>query len=430
MSRLPATNRTTAISRVQASSRYNKSGQDSIVWSGYTWSVRDGGVGGPGIGSWSNKNVWVTPNDSVKLRLTNPSGALPIGSEIVNTSVGLGYGTYTIVVDADLTQLQKNVVFGGLFPFSYGNPYIEFDVNEVSKWDGGYATTQLSHNVWYGTDPENPSRTAAIRSIKSNNLQTHRLIWSEGSAIFDSYVGNGTGGLNYFHTEVTSNIPTPTTEQVYINLWAYAEGAATSDDEIAGGTEITIRSFNFVSATAKDTYTTIAGADDGHVNNAASPVFNNDSAFTTIGKAGTSNPYSGFYRFDNLQIPVGATITSAKMTLTSTAALSGGTCNLTLGFCAEDDATAPTDVATYNAKTTGTTTAWDAVGAWASGESYETPDLAASLQPIIDRAGWVNGNAVCLLVQNNNSSNNAYRQSKTQEAGVNAPVLTVTWSAA
>lgn len=42
---------------------------------------------------------------------------------------------------------------------------------------------------------------------------------------------------------------------------------------------------------------------------------------------------------------------------------------------------------------------WVDVIPWVAGETYKTPDLAAVLQQVVDRAGWKKGNAVVVLVR-------------------------------
>ena len=152
-----------------------------MLWKGYTWNFRDGGIGGPGFAGWSANNI-VGPdaNDYVTLRLTN-SGNSPVGAEMEATQ-SLGYGTYTLVVGSRLDNLDKNVVFGGLFPYFGGTPFIEFDVCEVSSWDGdgdfGNGVVYVSHNSWYG-NPANPSRSHNSAVMDSGQVHTFVLRWED-----------------------------------------------------------------------------------------------------------------------------------------------------------------------------------------------------------------------------------------------------------
>lgn len=383
-----------------------------FVWKGYTWDVRDGGTGGPGFGGWSENNVSVDGDGYLNLKITNPTGDSPIGSQIVSQTTGLGYGTYTITVGTRLDNIDKNIVFGGLFPFYYGNPYIELDVNETSKWDT--ESSVISHTVWYGSNPESPSNLSKSSATPSDVVQTHRLIWEEGRATFDSFIGSNTAGIPYFHTQINENVPEPSTEALVINLWAYAEGNPTADDIDIPETTVIVRDISYSPHIPTTLSTVVGSADDGQINNAASPVFNNTFNYITAGRI-SGNYYSAYCRFDDLRIPNGATIVSARAIFQSTANRTGNNANFNLHFCAEDDAVSPTDVDTFNNKSLTTGVAWNTVEGWEINANYATPDLKVALQEVINRSGWDSGQAVCLMINNNNSTSGAYRQAKSHD---------------
>jgi hypothetical protein len=158
---------------------------------------------------------------------------------------GWGYGTYTVVVEGDLAAFDKNIVFGGLFPFYYGTPFLEFDVCETSKWDDDYPNVIILHAMQFGTFDQRFKKMQVI-NIPSDTVQTHRLIWQPGKATFDSFIGEGTGGTNYFHTEFTSDVPVPGSEVVVFNMWTFC-GTETPDstDLAAPETSVIIRDFTF-----------------------------------------------------------------------------------------------------------------------------------------------------------------------------------------
>ena len=217
----------------------------TIVWKGYTWNLRNDGVSSPGYGTWSRANILgPDANGYLTFKITNPTRVQPIGCEMSSQKVGWGYGTYTVVVEGDMTAFNKNIVFGGLFPFFYGTPYIEFDVNEASKWDGDYRYTVIDHVVWYGTFSQR-FKLVQVSDIPSDTVQTHRLIWQPGIATFDSFIGTGTGGKNYFHTEIKSHVPAPGSEVVVFNMWVYAGTAPDATDLAAPETSVIIRDFTF-----------------------------------------------------------------------------------------------------------------------------------------------------------------------------------------
>lgn len=133
---------------------------ETVSWKGYTWLMRNGDIGDPGFGGWSDANV-VGPdaNDYLTLKLTNNEDEdSPVGCQIENSTAGLGYGTYTTVVQGNFEDFDKNVVFEGMtihFPNpNYPNstdPCAEFNAGETTSWDDPWSYVLLAHhNSWYG----------------------------------------------------------------------------------------------------------------------------------------------------------------------------------------------------------------------------------------------------------------------------------------
>lgn len=221
-------------------------------WKGYSWNLRDGGgAGGPGFGRWAAANIsGPDGNDYITMNITN-AGNDPVGCEMFMSS-GLGYGTYTIVVEKDFTTLDKNVVFGGLFPYFGGSPFIEFDVNEISAWDNedadGYGANvpYVSHNSWYNGGA---SRTHTSAIMPSDTVTTHTLRWEPGIATYNSYIGTGTGGTLIKNSVHNTNIPVPSSEVPIINLWVYATGTPGGTDTDVPATSVVLRDFYWVPLT-------------------------------------------------------------------------------------------------------------------------------------------------------------------------------------
>lgn len=224
---------------------------NGFAWCGYNWDIREKLTpGGPGIGTWERPNV--TPPDTngyVTMSVTNPTGSAPIGCQITNTTTGLGYGTYTLVVGSRLDTLDKSIVFGGFFPFFYGNPYIEIDGGEASAW-GHNTPVSISHSNWYGADPDNPTQVMAdpFEIVATTDpVTTHRMIWSPNQITFDTFVGEGVDGVLLGHHVITSHIPVPATEQVLINMWVFGGGDQVGTD-VPARTDIILRSFSYDSS--------------------------------------------------------------------------------------------------------------------------------------------------------------------------------------
>ena len=225
----------------------------TVDWMGYTWDLREGPTGGPGFGLWTSANV-DGPDGSgfLTIQITNPTGSSPIGAEMDSQTTGLGYGTYKLVTGSRLDNLDKNIVFGGLFPYYGGSPAIEFDVGEVSSWDGadaegyGVGVNYVSHNSWYN---DFANRTHSTAVMDSGEVHTFVFKWEAGQATYDTYIGADTCGTLLKHSVHTTSIPVPSTEIAIINLWLYDnDGAATAaaadaDDIDAPAKDIILRSF-------------------------------------------------------------------------------------------------------------------------------------------------------------------------------------------
>lgn len=195
-------------------------GSLQFTWKGYTWNKRIH------IGDYSTNKPMSVSNvsgpdgsDYLTLKITNPSRSAPAGAEIFSDQRGFGYGIYTVVVDASLAGIDPKTIFGGLFLFDFTSPpdYREIDVNEVRNYNGN-TNIQILHSHVYNNSGVRAFITDNV-DVDSSSVQTHRLIWEPSKLTFDSFIGTGTGGTNYFHSVQTTNLPTPGLERVHFNIW-------------------------------------------------------------------------------------------------------------------------------------------------------------------------------------------------------------------
>ena len=135
-------------------------------------------------------------------------------------------------------------------------------------------------------------------------------------------------------------------------------------------------------------------------------------------------------RFTGVSIAQAATINSATLSVRAKENQSGATCNLKV-FCDDsDNATAPTNATTFNGKTLTTGTSWSSVPSFTLDTWYSAPDIATEVQAVINRSGWVSGNALQTFIKNNASSSNAYRALYDySDSSANAPKLDITYTA-
>ena len=130
-------------------------------------------------------------------------------------------------------------------------------------------------------------------------------------------------------------------------------------------------------------------------------------------------------RFAGVRLPRGARIASARLTLATYG--DGGTKPLSLVYSA--DAAGNSDPLSYayhdfsGRVRTAQTVTQAAVPAWGNGE-WQSPELAAIVQEVVDGAGWVSGNALTLILESDGGS----RYIGTADNGM-AAVLTVNYTA-
>jgi len=111
-------------------------------------------------------------------------------------------------------------------------------------------------------------------------------------------------------------------------------------------------------------------------------------------KSGSADQVIGL-RFQNLNIPAGAIISSAMIRFKSAARKSVDTSLVIKGENA-DNASAFTSTAHDISARPDTTASvsWNTVPTWTNGAFYETPELATIVQEVVNRGGWAANNAM------------------------------------
>jgi hypothetical protein len=149
-------------------------------------------------------------------------------------------------------------------------------------------------------------------------------------------------------------------------------------------------------------------ADDGHSYNAGA-TFVSGTSTLSVGKGGNDSQWlMAWQRFTSVAIPARSTIMVAYLQERTP---NSDTDNPSLRIYAEDvdDAVAPTDATDRQGKVNTTAyTDWvldDSV----AGEWDDSPSLVTVIQEIVDRPGWVSGNAIQFLINNNGSGTNVIR---------------------
>lgn len=162
-----------------------------------------------------------------------------------------------------------------------------------------------------------------------------------------------------------------------------------------------------------------ADTDDGHWIEGTS-TFTNGIVVVQIGYNGNgaNTSSNGFFRFDNIAIAQGTTISTAIMDFFPFGTNSSTTVNLRISAIDADDAAAPTTFAGAEGATrTAAFVDWNSVPTFTADTPIDSIDFASVVQEIIDRPGWVSGSAIVMYFEDNGSSVavNNFRQSSTAE---------------
>lgn len=173
---------------------------------------------------------------------------------------------------------------------------------------------------------------------------------------------------------------------------------------------------------ASGTFYSAAGGDDGYTKQSTS-YFSNSTNALYLGTY--TDDYDCFLRFPNIVIPVGSTVTSAILTLydyvTEPAQNPGGTIYMN----DEDDAVAPTNFAETEALSETAASVVFTVGAQTANAAHLTPDISAAVQEVINRAGWVEGNALMVVIRSGGSWTGSFHSYE----AFYQPHLDITWTA-
>lgn len=151
------------------------------------------------------------------------------------------------------------------------------------------------------------------------------------------------------------------------------------------------------------TYNPIANTDDGSW---VWTTFYDSLNYLFIGYGG-GPPDASFIRFTNVTIPQGASITSCILKLFSsgtTADDPGDYPNVNIYFNNVGNAVAPTSVEEGEALVLTAAVTWTAIPNWEDFVQYSSPDLTAILQTVVDRGDFASGNAVQVVIKDDNSA--------------------------
>lgn len=171
-----------------------------------------------------------------------------------------------------------------------------------------------------------------------------------------------------------------------------------------------------------------AGNDDAH-ESGISTAFNAVAATVDIraNSSGSSRRNGGF-RFTNVTIPPGSTISAATISIWPTSA----SFDDMLADWYADDVDNAADFAasaTVTGRTRTTATVLWSADSIGSGAFVSSPDLAAVIQEVIDRAGWASGNALVILAIGRSSATKNANAESYDSTPAHAAKLDITYTA-
>ncbi len=169
-------------------------------------------------------------------------------------------------------------------------------------------------------------------------------------------------------------------------------------------------------------------------------------ALTSDERAGygqaTEYKYGSGMRWQNVTVPRGSVITAASIRFTAQVTIGNTVVNSRITGEAVDNAAAFSTLEDYQARRgtvvggatddniTAAQVDWDNIPAWSAEAEYDTPDITAIIQEIVNRPGWNNGNSLVLFWDDheNRSDNNdwTWRRAYSYDGdSAKAPVLNV-----
>lgn len=147
-------------------------------------------------------------------------------------------------------------------------------------------------------------------------------------------------------------------------------------------------------------------------------------------KQGTSNEQIVGVRFQNIQIPQGATIVSSELEFRIRSTNSAAASLTVYGQAVDDAATfAGTNFNISSRAKTTASVAWNNLPNPAAGQALTTPDLTAIVQEVVNRGGWASGNDMAFIIQAQGTASGPRNVEAYETSPGRAPYLRITYQA-
>ena len=171
----------------------------------------------------------------------------------------------------------------------------------------------------------------------------------------------------------------------------------------------------------------VASGDDGQYSFQTGTDFDASGSYVLcLSNQGSDFTVASFYRFTNVTIPAGSTITAATIEVDAYSEFAPDA-NFRIHMNDVDDAVAPTNVTEGKALVATTaSTAWVEDGVAISVAT--SPDFTAAVQEVVDRGGWASGQDMMVMFLPNTDNTRQFRVRSYDNAGT-IPEITITYTA-
>ncbi len=187
------------VSCEQSEAEFNAREGNELEFAGRTWWIKHGAVlMGPGGNYFSNhpNDVWVDKDGFLHLRIRE-RGSDWVSTEVVSREV-MGYGTYIFTVQADLRNIDPNVILG---LFTWDNHTFQEQANsevdiEFAKWGEEDEENTLQYGVqpiFFGPYYEERVNKPGNDGNNWVGISTHGFTWTDTLITWESYIGENYG---------------------------------------------------------------------------------------------------------------------------------------------------------------------------------------------------------------------------------------------
>ncbi len=224
------------VSAVAVTAGQRSSSSVFVDFSGFKWRVRTAPSDRGGTSNFYDpRNVYTDSKGALHLRIIRRDGHWTCSE--LNLTRSLGYGTYSFTTE-DISTLEPAAVFG-MFTWDYSSKdqnHREFDI-EISRWGD-----PKRKNAQYVIQPYYIASNAWLFAAPAGKL-THAVTWEPGR-IAMSTVRVNSSRVAASHV-FTSQVPTPGSESVRMNLYAFSDRYHTFPP-LANETEVVVDHFTYL----------------------------------------------------------------------------------------------------------------------------------------------------------------------------------------